>query len=63
MANGLMETLGGPEALARECPDGKVGKAEDVAGTVVYLASRAAAHVNGAVVVIDGGKVLARSQL
>jgi len=58
-----METLGGPDKLAAECPDGKVGQAEDIAAAVVYLASRASAHVNGAVVAIDGGKVLARSQL
>lgn len=38
----------------------KLGSPEDIAGTVVFLSSRAANHINGATVVIDGGEVLAR---
>lgn len=58
-----MDLHGGVEVLARESPDGKVGKAEDIAGLVVFLASRAGAHLNGAVVASDGGAVLARGRL
>lgn len=36
-------------------PIGRWGKPEDIAGAVVYLASPAAAFVNGAVLVADGG--------
>lgn len=60
MANGLLEKSGGMEAMARKNPSRRLGRAEDIAGTVVYLSSRAASHVNGAVVTIDGGEVYAR---
>ena len=63
MANGLMEIVGGQEALASAIPDGKIGQAEDIAGTVVYMASRAAGHVNGANIVIDGGAMWAKAVL
>ncbi|KAI9808166.1 MAG: putative secondary metabolism biosynthetic enzyme [Sarcosagium campestre] len=63
MANGLMELEGGAAKIAETHPDGRVGRAEDLAGTVVYLASRAASHVNGAVIVVDGGSVLSRGRL
>ena len=63
MANGLMEIVGGQDALASAIPDGRLGQPEDIAGTVVYLASRAAGHVNGANVVIDGGAMWARPVL
>ena len=63
MASGLMELEGGAEKLARESPNGRVGHAEDVAGLVVFLAGRAAVHLNGAVITSDGGAVLARGRL
>jgi len=63
MASGLMELQGGEKALADANPDGRLGRPEDIAGTVVFLASRASSHVNGAVVTIDGGNVLGRSRL
>jgi len=63
MANGLMEALGGQENLAKDSPNGRLGQAEDIAGAVVYLASRAGGHLNGATLVLDGGKVLAGAKL
>jgi NAD(P)-dependent dehydrogenase (short-subunit alcohol dehydrogenase family) len=36
-------------------PLGRLGKPEEVAATIAYLASSDAAYVNGAVIVIDGG--------
>jgi len=59
MANGLMEINGGPEALAKQNPNGRLGKNEDIASTVVFLSSRAGSHLNGATLVLDGGSVLA----
>ncbi|KAI9675680.1 MAG: hypothetical protein M1817_001047 [Caeruleum heppii] len=60
MANGLMELTGGQDALAAANPSQRLGRPEDIAGAVVYLASRAGGHVNGAVLAIDGGEWLSR---
>ena len=63
MASGLMELQGGEKKMAEAVPDGKIGTPEDVAGVVVFLASRAGAHVNGACVTIDGGAMWGRTKL
>jgi NAD(P)-dependent dehydrogenase (short-subunit alcohol dehydrogenase family) len=63
MANGLIEVLGGSDELAKSTPSGRLGEPEDIAGAVVFLASRAANHVTGAVLTIDGGEVLAHGML
>lgn len=63
MANGLMELEGGTKRLAEETPNRRLGRAEDVAAAVVFLASRAGSHVNGDFVVLDGGSVLAKGKL
>jgi NAD(P)-dependent dehydrogenase (short-subunit alcohol dehydrogenase family) len=43
------------EELVRAIPLGRAGTPEDIAGTAIYLASRAGAYTTGAVVVVDGG--------
>lgn len=51
-------TMKNPEkvlALKREIPLGRVGKPEDVAKLVCYLASDDASYITGTTVVIDGG--------
>lgn len=63
MANGLMEASGGQDQLAASSPNGRLGRPEDIAGAVVYLSSRAAGHVNGDTIVLDGGKVWGRASL
>jgi len=63
MANGLMEISGGQAALAARNPSGRLGEPEDIAGTVVFLSSRAASHINGAILTIDGGEVLGRGSM
>ncbi len=35
----------------------RIGRPDDMAGTAVYMASRAGAFLNGSVVVLDGGLV------
>lgn len=58
MASGLLEKKGGLEKMEKLSPNQRLGKKEDIAGLVVFLASRAASHLNGAVVVTDGGSML-----
>ncbi|KAH8664149.1 hypothetical protein BX600DRAFT_382031 [Xylariales sp. PMI_506] len=54
MANGLLEKTGGHDAHAAGNPLRRLGQPEDIAGVVVYLASRAGAYVSGATIEIDG---------
>lgn len=63
MASGLMELQGGQAALAAEVPNKRLGLPEDIAGLVVFLASRASSHINGAVITTDGGSLLSRGKL
>jgi NAD(P)-dependent dehydrogenase (short-subunit alcohol dehydrogenase family) len=63
MANGLMELSGGVEALAKGSPNGRLGNAEDIAATVVWLCSRGGSHVNAGTIVLDGGKMWDHSKL
>lgn len=63
MANGLMEVAGGAKKLAAQTPNGRVGHPEDIAGLVVFLSSRAAVHINGAVITTDGGRLLGDAKL
>jgi NAD(P)-dependent dehydrogenase (short-subunit alcohol dehydrogenase family) len=43
------------DAILAACPMGRIGEPEDMAGVVIYLASRAGAYVTGTVIVVDGG--------
>lgn len=40
-------------------PLGRIGSPEDVAGTCIWLSSRAGAWVNGATIALDGGSIVA----
>jgi NAD(P)-dependent dehydrogenase (short-subunit alcohol dehydrogenase family) len=44
-------------ALSRIMPLGRMGKPEEVAGTIAFLASDNAMYVNGATIVVDGGMI------
>jgi 2-deoxy-D-gluconate 3-dehydrogenase len=46
------------EALGRSMPRGRVGSPEDIAGTAIFLASRAGAFTVGEVVTCDGGAIV-----
>lgn len=41
--------------LEKTCPLRRIGAPADIAGAVIYLASRAGSYVNGAVIPLDGG--------
>lgn len=51
----VLDAPGGEEAVARSVPLGRIGHAEDVAGTAIFLASRAGSYLTGAVIPVDGG--------
>ncbi|EKJ69854.1 hypothetical protein HYE68_007090 [Fusarium pseudograminearum] len=63
MSNGLLEMSGGADQFAAANPMRRLGQPEDIAGVVVYLASRAGSHVNGETVAIDGGALWQRGEL
>ncbi len=46
------------EQLVANCPLQRTGVPGDMAGVAIYLASRAGAYVNGAVITVDGGYCL-----
>lgn len=46
------------EALKRQTPLGYVARPEDIAGTVVFLASQHAAYITGATINISGGLLM-----
>jgi NAD(P)-dependent dehydrogenase (short-subunit alcohol dehydrogenase family) len=43
------------DMIASQCPMGRIGEPDDMAGVAIYLASRAGAYVTGAVIPVDGG--------
>ncbi|KAL5598988.1 hypothetical protein BROUX41_003693 [Berkeleyomyces rouxiae] len=63
MTNGIIKSGGGLDAMAETNPMGRLGRGEDIAGAVVFLASRAGAHVNGDILTIDGGSLIVAGEL
>ena len=57
MTAGLLDKF--EEEMLRRIPRGRLGQPEDMAGTAIYLSSRAAAWVVGQTVVLDGGMIAA----
>ncbi|HNP35086.1 MAG TPA: SDR family oxidoreductase [Woeseiaceae bacterium] len=51
------------EKIRNAVPLGRIGEPADMAGTAIYLASKAAAYVSGAVIPVDGGIVAAAGTL
>lgn len=46
------------DEIVDACPLGRIGQPEEMAGIAIYLASRAGAYTNGAVIQVDGGTLL-----
>ncbi len=57
-ARALWENPAAEAALKRATPLARIGEPEDVAGAALFLASRAAAHMTGQAIVIDGGNLV-----
>lgn len=51
-----LQTLG--EVIKARIPLRRIGTPEDVAGTALFLSSRAGAYVNGATIALDGGSLV-----
>lgn len=50
-----LETDEGRMRMAEHVPLGRIGRPEDLAGTVIYLSSRAGSYLSGVVIPVDGG--------
>jgi NAD(P)-dependent dehydrogenase (short-subunit alcohol dehydrogenase family) len=53
MMAATLEAFG--EQIARSAPLKRLGRPDDMAGTAVFLSSRAGAYLTGAVIPVDGG--------
>lgn len=51
----MLESDDSREMVEGNVPRGRIGSAADIAGTVIFLASRAGAFTTGAIVPVDGG--------
>ncbi|KAH6663261.1 rhamnolipids biosynthesis 3-oxoacyl-reductase [Plectosphaerella plurivora] len=63
LASGLIDNLGGNDALSADNPLGRLGEAEDIAGVAVFLCSPAARYINGVEMAVDGGGRLSSGRL
>jgi 2-deoxy-D-gluconate 3-dehydrogenase len=55
MTSGLKTNPARKEYFFTRIPAGRFGKAEDLTGTAIYLASHASDYLNGAIIPVDGG--------
>lgn len=46
------------ESIEANVPLGRIGSPQDIAGTCLFLSSRAGSYVNGATITLDGGIVI-----
>jgi NAD(P)-dependent dehydrogenase (short-subunit alcohol dehydrogenase family) len=54
-SNGMGTMAWFVDGLSQRVPLGRIGKAEEVVGAVLFLASDAASYVTGTTIVVDGG--------
>lgn len=51
------------DIIVSKVPVGRIGSPEDIAGTCIYLSSRAGQYTNGATITVDGGSLYGVSSL
>lgn len=51
----ILDQDGGERLVSSTVPLGRIGTPEDMAGTVIYLCSRAGSYLTGAIIPVDGG--------
>lgn len=56
MTRGLFDQMG-EGSIIKDVPLGRIGVPEDMAGTAIYLSSKAGAYVTGSTITVDGGWV------
>ena len=59
MTNFAIAEEAGLKRAEATVPSGRLGRVDDIAGTVLYLAGRAGAYTTGAIVPLDGGIIVA----
>lgn len=60
MADHVIREYG--EEIAADCPLGRIGEPPEIAGVLIYLASRAGAYTNGVVLPVDGGTHISKGR-
>lgn len=61
MMAATLETFG--DQIKANVPLGRIGTPQDIAGSCLYLSSRAGAYVNGATITVDGGSTVSAPKL
>jgi NAD(P)-dependent dehydrogenase (short-subunit alcohol dehydrogenase family) len=51
----VLDSPGGRSAVEQSVPLGRIGRPDDAAGLVQFLASRAGSYLTGTVIPLDGG--------
>ena len=51
------------EQIKNSVPRGRIGVPEDMAGTAIFLCSKASAYITGSIIPVDGGSLIARRHM
>ena len=51
------------EQITSSVPRGRIGIPEDMAGTAIFLCSKASAYITGSIIPVDGGSLIARRHM